>query len=136
VADATAAPRFRTFLLTAVAAIALALSAVGVFGVLAYTVSERAPEIGVRLALGARPATVFGQVLRQGGRLILSGAILGLALSAALGRWLEGLLFEVTSSDPVAHLTATALLAVVALGAAAVPAWRATQVNTTTVLRG
>jgi putative ABC transport system permease protein len=136
VRDATSALRFRTLVLTVVAAMALVLSAVGIFGVLAYTVSQRSTEIGVRLALGARPAKVFGQVLAQGGTLIVTGAILGVALSAALGRSLEGLLFNISPSDPVAYIAATAVLALVALAAAAVPAWRATQVDPAAVLRG
>jgi putative ABC transport system permease protein len=134
--DSMSALRFRTWLLTLFAVIALALSAVGIFGVLAYTVSQRAQEIGVRLALGARPAALFGRVLAQGGRLVVGGTVLGLGLSAALARSLQGLLFEVSPSDAVSYLAAALVLGAIALVAAAGPAWRATRVDPVTVLRG
>ena len=136
VSDSMSALRFRTLLLTMFAILALVLSAVGIFGVLAYTVSQRSQEIGVRLALGARPAALFGQVLTQGGKLMFAGTILGLALSAVLARSLQGLLFEVSPSDPLAYLAAALVLTAVGLIAAAGPAWRATRVDPVTVLRG
>jgi putative ABC transport system permease protein len=112
------------------------LSAVGIFGVLAYTVSQRSKEIGVRLALGARPAALFNQVLAQGGRLIVAGNVLGSGLSAALARSLQGLLFEVSPSNAAAYLVAALVLSSVGLVAAAGPAWRATRVDPVQVLRG
>jgi putative ABC transport system permease protein len=136
VSDATAPLRFRTFLLTGSAGLALILAVVGIFGVLAYTVSQRAAEIGLRLALGARPANMFRQVLSQGGRLILAGTVVGLGLSLALRQFLRGLLFEVSPSSPAAYAAAAILLSLVALAAAAVPAWRATRVDPVRVLRG
>jgi predicted permease len=136
VSDSTSALRFRTMLLTLFAGIALVLSAVGVFGVLAYAVSQRSQEIALRLALGARPAGLFGRVLAQGGRLIAAGTVLGLASSAALAHSLQGLLFEVSPSDVLAYLVAALVLASVALLAAAGPAWRATRVDPVSVLRG
>jgi predicted permease len=136
VSDSMSALRFRTLLLTLFALIALVLSAVGIFGVLAYTVSQRSQEIGLRLALGARPSALFARVLVQGGRLVAAGTVLGLALSAALARSLQGLLFEVSPSDAVAYLGAALVLGSVALIAAAGPAWRATRVDPVTVLKG
>jgi putative ABC transport system permease protein len=136
VSESVSALRFRTLLLTLFAVLALVLASVGIFGVLAYTVSQRSQEIGVRLALGAGPAALFGQVLAQGGRLIGVGTMLGLGLSAVLARSLEGLLFEVSPSDGVSYVAAALVLGVVALVAAAGPAWRATQVNPVTALRG
>jgi putative ABC transport system permease protein len=136
VSDSMSALRFRTLLLTLFAVLALVLSAVGIFGVLAYTVSQRSQEIGLRLALGARPSALFAGVLAQGGRLIVAGTVLGLVLSAALASSLQGLLFEVSPSDALSYLAAALVLASVALMAAAGPAWRATRVNPVTVLRG
>jgi putative ABC transport system permease protein len=135
VSDSMSALRFRALLLTLFAVLALALSAVGISGVLAYTVSQRSNEIGVRLALGARPTRLFGQVLAQGGRLVAAGTILGLALSAALARSLQGLLFEVGPSDASSYLAAACVLGSAAFLAAAGPAWRATRVDPATVLR-
>ena len=128
--------RFRTIMLTSFAVLALVLSAVGIFGVLAYTVSQRSREIGLRLALGARPAALFGRVLAQGSRLVVTGTLLGLGLSAALARSLQGLLFEVSPEDIPAYVAAAAILGSVALMAAAGPAWRATRVDPAKVLRG
>ena len=136
VTESASALRFRTRLLTSFALLAVVLSAVGIFGVLAYAVSQRSQEIGVRLALGAQPAALFRQVLLQGGKLIAAGTLLGVLLSTALAQSLQGLLFEVSPADPKAYLIASTLLALVALLAAAGPAWRATRVDPVTVLKG
>lgn len=128
-------PRFQALLLGGFAAAALALSALGVFGVLSYAVTQRSREIGVRLALGARPGDVLRLVLREA--LLLAG--LGLALGGlgalALGRGLASLLFGLAPSDPVSFAAATALLGLAALAAGALPAWRAARLDPLAALR-
>jgi predicted permease len=135
VEQSVAQPRFRTFLLSTFALTSVCLAAVGIFGVLSYLVSERTREIGIRMALGARPRTIFRDVLVQGGLLVAAGSVLGLAAGAALSRWIRGLLFEVSPADPVTLTAAALALAAVALVAALIPARRATRVNPATALR-
>ena len=98
---ASATPRFRTFLVGLFATVALFLALVGVYGVMACIVSYRVPEIGLRVALGARPQDVLRLILGQGGRLGAIGLVLGLVLALAGSRALDGLLFGVTAYDPV-----------------------------------
>jgi putative ABC transport system permease protein len=135
VEQSVAQPRFRTLLLSTFALTSVCLAAVGIFGVLSYLVSERTREIGIRMALGARPRTIFRDVLVQGGLLVAAGSVLGLAAGAALSRWIRGLLFEVSPADPVTLTAAALALAAVALVAALIPARRATRVNPATALR-
>jgi putative ABC transport system permease protein len=135
VARSVAEPRLRTFVLAVFALIAVALAAVGIFGVLSYIVSERTREIGIRMALGALPRSIFRDVLGQGVRLVLVGTLLGFAGGVVLSRWISGLLFGVTPGDPVTLGAAAGTLAAVALIAAFVPARRATRVNPVLALR-
>jgi putative ABC transport system permease protein len=135
VEQSVAEPRFRTFLLSSFALTSVCLAAVGIFGVLSYLVSERTREIGIRMALGARPRTIFRAVLVQGGWLVAAGSMLGLAGGAALSRWIRGLLFEVSPADPLTLAAAALGLAVVALLATLIPARRATRVNPVIALR-
>jgi putative ABC transport system permease protein len=135
VAAAVSAPRFRTFVLSVFALIAVVLAAVGVFGVLSYLVSQRTREIGIRMALGAHPRAIFREVLGQGARLVLIGTVLGVAAGALLSRWIGGLLFQVSPVDPLTIGAAACCLALVALVAALVPARRATAVNPIAALR-
>ena len=135
VEQSAAEPRFRTFLLSSFALTSVCLAAVGIFGVLSYLVSERTREIGIRMALGARPRTIFRDVLAQGGWLVAIGSVLGLAGGAALTRWIRGLLFQVSPADPLTLTAATLGLALVALLAALIPARRATRVNPVIALR-
>jgi putative ABC transport system permease protein len=128
-------PRFRTFLLSSFALTSVCLAAVGIFGVLSYLVSERTREIGIRMALGARPRAIFRDVLVQGGWLVAAGSVLGLAGGAALSRWIRGLLFQVSPGDPLTLAAAALGLAVVALLATLIPARRATRVNPAIALR-
>jgi predicted lysophospholipase L1 biosynthesis ABC-type transport system permease subunit len=133
---ATAArPRMTALLMMVFAGLATVLAAVGLYGVLAYAVSRRVREIGVRIAMGARPGTVLGMVIRQGASLAGVGLALGLGAALAGGRLLSSLLYEVEPSDPVSLLAAGAALFAVALMACAVPAWRASRVPPAEALR-
>ncbi|HET7504394.1 MAG TPA: ABC transporter permease [Kofleriaceae bacterium] len=137
--DAVARPRFLTFLLTSFAGLALLLAAVGIYGVMAHTVAQRTHEIGLRVALGARPSQVRSMVLRQAARLVVIGVAVGLiaaiVLSGTLGASLGRLFYGEPIVQPVL-LTAVALaVAVTALVATWIPARRATQVEPTVALR-
>jgi putative ABC transport system permease protein len=127
--------RYPMLLLTVFAALAVLLAAVGIYGVLAYAVSQRLREIGIRMALGARHADVLGMVIGGGMRLTLAGVAIGtlggLVASRALGR----LLYGVTPTDPLTFAAVAGVLALVALVAVSFPALRATRVDPMTVLR-
>jgi putative ABC transport system permease protein len=134
--DATfSQPRLYTFLLTTFAALALLLAAVGLYGVLAYQVSQRTREFGIRLALGAVHTQIVGLVLRHGLRLFALGAVLGLLGALALGRVLGSLLYKTSAFDLTIFASVTGILAVIALGACWLPARRATRVNAMVALR-
>ena len=134
-AEATSQPRFRAELVGVFAVLALVLAAVGIFGVLAFSVGQRAREFGIRLALGARSHDVLRLVL--GGALKMTGAgvAIGLVAAAALTRLLGTLLFAVQPTDPVTFVGTAAVLATAALLACALPAWRATRVDPAVTLR-
>jgi len=117
------------------ALLALALAAIGVYGVMAYSVRERTQEIGVRVALGASPKAVFRLVLGQALRLVLFGLAAGLVAAAAFTRVLEGLLFQVEPLDPGTFAATTLVLLAVATIASYVPARRATHMTPADVLR-
>ena len=122
-------PRFSTTLLAAFAGLALALAAVGIYGVMSYDVGRRTPEIGIRMALGARPADVLRSVLAQGARLTLAGSLVGVVGALIRTRYLRTLLYGVSPNDPLVLAGAAALLATVAMLAAWLPARRATSVD-------
>ena len=127
--------RFISVLSAAFACLATLLAAVGLYGVLAYTVSQRTREIGLRMALGAAPSRVRWMVLRQVAVMLVVGGVIGLAAAAGLGRLAQSLLFELKGSDPLV-LTASAIaLAAVALAAGFIPARRASQVDPMSALR-
>ena len=130
-----AQPRFRTFLLGFFALIALTLAAIGVYGLLAHGVAQRANEFGVRMALGASPSTVLALVLRQGLTLALAGVGVGLVLSVAAVRALNTVLFEISPWDPVAWVMSSVTLLAVSLLASWIPARRALQVDPVVALR-
>ena len=135
VSESAARARFTMLLLATFAAVALALGAVGVYGVVAYTVARRTREIGVRMALGARAGDVLTMVLREGGTLTAAGVTLGIAGALAASRVLAGFLFGVTPTDLAVFVTVPALLGIVALGACVIPARRAARVDPVTALR-
>jgi putative ABC transport system permease protein len=135
VATSVAQPRLNLSLLVTFATLALLLAAVGVYGVMAYTVAQRTHEFGIRVAMGARPGDVLKQVLVEGGRLAALGLALGLAAALGLTRLMSSMLFEVKPGDPLALGAAAAVLVIVALAACYIPARRATKVDPLVALR-
>ena len=127
--------RFALLLVAAFAALALVLAAVGLYGVLSYSVSRRSREMGIRLALGATPRSVRSMIVRDGGRLAVIGIGLGAAGAIAATRLLRSLLFEVGATDPLVFAGAAALLALVALIASWMPAHAATKVDPIDVVK-
>jgi predicted permease len=134
-ASTVAERRFAMQLLALFAAAALALSAVGIYGVVAYGVAQRTREIGIRMALGARPADVRRMLLAEGGKLAAVGVAAGLAGAFLLTRAMGSLLFGVGPRDPLTLASVPAILAAVALAATFIPARRASRVNPVTALR-
>jgi ABC-type antimicrobial peptide transport system permease subunit len=122
-------------LLTVFAAVALALAAVGIFGVISYTVAQRTREIGVRMALGASGGTVLGLMLGRAMRLVALGLALGLALALAVNRSVEGMLYGVDPADPLTLAAVALVLGAVALLACWLPARRATRIDPMVALR-
>ena len=135
VSSSAARARFTMLLLATFAGVALTLGAVGIYGVVAYAVTRRTREIGVRMALGARASDVLAMVLREGGMLAASGVTLGIIGALATSRVLAGFLFGVTPLDPTVFVAVPALLGAVALGACLLPARRAARVDPVTALR-
>ena len=127
--------RFNALLLGAFSGVALLLAAIGLYGVLSYTVAQRTHEIGVRLALGADPHDVLRLVIRHGVTLVAVGLAIGIAGSLTLTGLVEGLLFGISPSDPRAHLAVVAVLALVAFAACWIPARRAAHVDPIVALR-
>jgi putative ABC transport system permease protein len=134
-AESVSQPRFRAELVGAFAGLAMVLAAVGIFGVLAFSVSQRTREFGIRMALGARAGDVLSLVISSGLKITAAGIVIGLAAAAALTRSLSSLLFGVKPLDPLTFLAAPALLALVALIACAAPALRAAGVDPAVALR-
>jgi putative ABC transport system permease protein len=128
-------PRFLALLLATFSGIALFLAAIGIYGVMAYSVAQRTQEIGVRMALGARPRHVLRLVFGQSLGMLLIGVVIGLAGAFALTRLMRTLLFEITATDPLTYVSVIGLLAVVALLACYIPARRAAKVDPLIALR-
>jgi putative ABC transport system permease protein len=133
--ESVAQPRFNTFLIGLFAALAFILSAIGIYGVVNYDVTQRTGEIGVRMALGAQSRDVVRLILKQGLILTLGGLVAGLAGAFALTRFLTGLLFEVKPTDPLTYVVVAGVLAIVAIVACLIPARRATKVDPLVALR-
>ena len=132
---ASAQMAFTMALLALAAAVALALGVVGIYGVMSYIVDQRTAEIGVRLALGAEPRSVAGQIVRQGGVVALAGAVIGLGVAVAASRLMESLIYGVSSRDPGIFAGTTAGLLMVALAACWFPARRAARLSPLDALR-
>jgi putative ABC transport system permease protein len=126
---------FMMMLLSVFGGLALVLASVGIYGVIAFAVSQRTREIGVRMALGAKPADVLRMVLREGMTLVAAGVVLGVAAALMLTRLLEGLVYGVKVRDPLIFVTVNLLLVAVSLAACYIPARRATRVDPLIALR-
>jgi ABC-type antimicrobial peptide transport system permease subunit len=134
-AESVSPRRFSTFLLSLFAGLALLLACIGVYAVMSYAVRLRTREIGVRMALGARPRNICGLIVAAGARLIVAGTVLGLAGAFAITKLLSSLLYGVTATDPVTFIAVVLMLGTVALGACYVPARRAMYVDPINALR-
>jgi putative ABC transport system permease protein len=132
---ASAQMAFTMVLLAIAASVALMLGVIGIYGVMSYVVTQRTGEIGVRLALGAEPASVSRMIVRQGGLVAFGGIAIGLAAALAGSRLIESLLYGVSSRDPGVFATTTLTLLVVALLACWLPARRAARLNPLDALR-
>jgi len=124
-----------TTLLGVVAVLAMLLAAIGLYGVLSYFVSQRIPEFGVRMALGAKSRDILWLVLKRGMGLVMLGLAIGAAAAFALTRLMQSLLFEVSDSDPMVFGLIAAVLAAVAFAACLIPARRAMKVDPMVALR-
>jgi putative ABC transport system permease protein len=133
--EATAHHRFRAVLVLTFAALALLLAMVGVFGILTYAVQQQVRDFGVRMALGATTGDVLRLVVRNAGRMIVTGAVIGLIASAFLSRLLTSVLFGVQPMDPMTLAWVTVVLALTAALATAAPAWRAARIDPAVALR-
>jgi putative ABC transport system permease protein len=135
VSDSVGARRFDLILIGAFAAIAMALAAAGIYGLMAYLAAQRATEIGIRMALGARRNQILRLILGNGALLALLGIALGLAGSLAAARLLENLLYGVTPRDPAIYGVTPVVLLAVALAASYLPARRAARIDPMAALR-
>jgi putative ABC transport system permease protein len=135
ISDSTSSRRFQTLLLAIFAGFALALAAVGIYGVLAFSVTQRTREIGVRVALGARNAEILGLVIRHGMGLTMLGILIGLAGAAALARLMSTLLFQIAPFDLVTFAAVAVVLTAVSFAACLLPARRAARIDPIEALR-
>jgi ABC-type antimicrobial peptide transport system permease subunit len=133
--ESVASSRFRAMLFGVFAALALVLAVIGIYGVMAYSVSQRTNEIGIRMALGAQRGEVMRLVLGQGTKLTLLGVVLGITAAVALTHLMSSLLFSVSATDPLTFVGVDILLTLVALAACYVPARRAMRVDPMIALR-
>jgi ABC-type antimicrobial peptide transport system permease subunit len=134
-AESTATSRQMAVFLSGFAFIAVAMAVLGLAGVLAYAVSQRTREIGLRMALGAQPSDVSAQVMRSAGKLVAAGLVIGVAVALATGRLAASMLYGVKPKDLAVFTAAPALLAAVALLTCLLPARRAASIEPATALR-
>jgi len=135
IGEMTASPRFNTVLLSTFAAVAFAMAMVGVYSVLAFSVTQRSAEIGIRMALGAAPGAVLAQVMKEGAVLVGAGALAGVAGALVLTRYLAALLYGVTATDPGTYAAVVTGLLIAALAASFLPARRAALLDPVVALR-
>jgi putative ABC transport system permease protein len=135
VADTVWQRRLSGALFIVFAALALALASIGVYGVMSYVVSQRTREIGIRIAMGARPRDVVKLVIGQGAKLVAAGLGAGLIVAFIASRIINNLLYQVSATDPLTYLVVPLLLAAVALVACYIPARRAMKVDPMAALR-
>jgi putative ABC transport system permease protein len=129
IGEIVAEPRFRSQLVLVFSSLALILAAIGIYGVLAYSVTERTRELGIRIALGATPVEVVRLVLANSARLAIPGLLIGVAVALVGSRLLASFLFQVHSTDPLTFVGASLVLLAVALGAGYLPARRASRID-------
>jgi predicted permease len=127
--------QFMMMLLSLFGGLALVLASVGIYGVISYSVSQRTREIGIRMALGARPGEVLGMILAQGMKLIMAGVVFGFAAAISLTRLLQGMVYGVSVRDPIVLLIGTGMLVAVSIAACYFPARRAMRVDPMVALR-
>ena len=130
-----ARPRFNAVLLNWLAGLAMLLAALGIFGVMAYAVAQRTAELGLRIALGARPGNIMALVMSQGMKLAGLGVLLGLVGTVGLTRWMASLLYGVSATDPWTFVVIAGLPMMVGLAACWIPARRATKVDPLVALK-
>ena len=135
IADAIWRPRFSAWIFSVLGVLALALTSAGVYGVVAYTTALRTREIGIRLAMGATPRDVMGVVLRGAMTPLLAGLAVSFAAALMVSRILASILYEISGTDPVAYVSAAALLLAIGAMASARPAWKAATVDPMQTLR-
>jgi putative ABC transport system permease protein len=135
IADSVATPRFAGVLLVIFGALALLLGAIGTYGLMAYATERRTREIALRMALGAGASRVLGLVVREGAVLVTAGVTAGLVIAWGLTRLMEGLLYEVSPTDPATFVVVPLLLAGVGLAASYLPARRAIRVDPMMAMR-
>jgi putative ABC transport system permease protein len=135
VATSAAQPRLNATLLAVFAGVALLIAAIGIYGVMAYSVNQRTREIGLRMALGAQPARVLRLVVGEGMAVGVVGIGAGLVAGVAFGRAVESLVYDVPVRDPVTFAVVALVLAIVALASCSIPARRAARVDPMVALR-
>jgi len=133
--ESLARQRFSSTMLGALALFALALAAIGLYGVLSYLVTQSTRDIGVRVALGARPGDIIGMVVRHGMELVAIGIVAGVIGALMLTRVLASMLFGISTKDALTFLAVPAIRVAVACAATVIPAWRATSVDPIVALR-
>jgi putative ABC transport system permease protein len=131
----TASPRFNTALLSTFAAVAFLMAIIGVYGVLAFSVTQRRQEIGIRMALGATPGAVLALVVKEGAALVTAGLFAGVAGALVLTRYLATLLYGVVAADPATYAAVVVGLALAAAAAVCIPARKAAALDPAVVLR-
>jgi ABC-type antimicrobial peptide transport system permease subunit len=131
----TSRERFNMWVMTVFGGASLLLAAIGIYGLMAYSVAQRRREIGIRLALGAQVPQVRNMVIREGLRLAIAGAVVGIAAALALARFMTSFVFDIETRDPLAFVAAPLVLVVVTLAAVVIPAVRASRVSPVLALR-